>query len=75
LPPRLPEATHPPRIALRGVESSERLPAQMGGGTHAGLVRRFRRLVRYERRANIIEAFHRLAAGLICLGFVRRWFY
>jgi hypothetical protein len=36
---------------------------------------RFRRLtVRHERRADIPQAFHRLAAGLICLGFVRRWF-
>jgi transposase len=36
---------------------------------------RFRRLaVRDERRADILEAFHRLAAGLICLRFVKRWF-
>ena len=35
---------------------------------------RFRRLtVRYERRADILEAFHLLAAGLICLRFVERW--
>jgi transposase len=35
---------------------------------------RFRRLtVRYERRLDILEAFHLLAAGLICLGFARRW--
>jgi IS5 family transposase len=65
-----------PRIARRGVESGERL------GRHRWVAERtlawfarFRRLaVRYERRADILEAFHRLAAGLICLGFVRRWF-
>jgi hypothetical protein len=35
---------------------------------------RFRRLaVRYERRVDIFEAFHHLAAALICLGFARRW--
>jgi transposase len=35
---------------------------------------RFRRLaVRYERRADILEAFHLLAAALICLRFVERW--
>jgi transposase len=35
---------------------------------------RFRRLtVRYERRADILAAFHHLAAGLICLRFVVRW--
>ena len=64
-----------PRIARRGVESSERL------GRHRWVVERtlawfvrFRRLtVRYERRADILEAFHRLAAALICLRFVERW--
>jgi transposase len=35
---------------------------------------RFRRLtVRYERRADILEAFHHLAAALIRLGFAGRW--
>ncbi len=35
---------------------------------------RFRRLtVRYERRLDILQAFHLLAAGLICLRFVARW--
>ena len=64
-----------PRIARRGVEGGERL------GRHRWVVERtlawfghFRRLaVRYERRADILEAFHLLAAALICLGFVRRW--
>jgi hypothetical protein len=36
---------------------------------------RFRRLtVRYERRLDILKALHLLAAALICVGFVRRWF-
>jgi IS5 family transposase len=64
-----------PRIARRGVDSSERL------GRHRWIVERtlawfarFRRLTtRYERRADILEAFHLLAAGLICLRFVERW--
>jgi hypothetical protein len=30
--------------------------------------------VRHERRLDILLAFHLLAAALICLGFVRRWF-
>jgi transposase len=35
---------------------------------------RFRRLtVRHERRADILEGLHRLAAALICFGFIRRW--
>jgi len=65
-----------PRIARRGVESSERL------GRHRWVVERtlawfarFRRLaVRYERRADIWAAFHHLAASLICLKFAERWF-
>ncbi len=63
------------RIARREVESGERL------GRHRWVVERtlawfarFRRLtVRYERRADIFEAFHRLAAALICHRLVRRW--
>jgi IS5 family transposase len=65
-----------PRIARRGVESSERL------GRYRWTVERtlawfarFRRLtVRYERRLDILLGFHLLAAALITLGFVRRWF-
>jgi transposase len=65
-----------PRIARCGVESSERL------GRHRWVIERtlawfarFRRLtVRYERRLDILEAFHRLAAALICLRFAERWF-
>ncbi len=63
------------RIARREVESGERL------GRHRWVVERtlawfarFRRLtVRYERRADIFEAFHHLAAALICHRLVRRW--
>lgn len=65
-----------PRIARRGIESGERL------GRHRWVVERtlawfarFRRLaVRYERRADIFEAFHHLAAAMICFSFVQRWF-
>jgi transposase len=57
-----------PRIARRGIESSERL------GRHRWVVERtlawlnrFRRLtVRYERRAEIHHAFHSLGCALIC---------
>ena len=64
-----------PRIARRSVDSSERL------GRHRWIVERtlawfarFRRLaVRYERRVDTLEAFHLLAAALICLRFVERW--
>ena len=36
---------------------------------------RFRRIVvRYERRADIFEAFHHLAAALITFRFVEKWF-
>ena len=65
-----------PRIARRGIESSERL------GRHRWVVERtlawfarFRRIaVRYERRADIFTAFHNIAASLICWRFVQRWF-
>jgi IS5 family transposase len=64
-----------PRIARRGIESSERL------GRHRGVIERtlawfarFRRLtVRHERRLDILMGFHLLAAALICLRFVQRW--
>lgn len=65
-----------PRIAQGGIESGER------PGRHRWVVERtlawfsrFRRLtVRYERRADIVEAFHHLAAALICCRFIQRWF-
>jgi IS5 family transposase len=64
-----------PRIARRGVESSERL------GRHRWVVERtlawfarFRRLtVCCERRLDILLGFHLLAASLICLRFLERW--
>ena len=63
-----------PRIARRGVESSERL------GRHRWVVERtnawvlaFRRLtVRYDRQAASVLPFLHLACALICLGFLRR---
>lgn len=65
-----------PRIARRGVDGSERL------GRHRWIVERtlawfarFRRLaVRYQRRADIHEAFHLLAAAVIRARFGERWF-
>jgi transposase len=64
------------RIARRGLESSERL------GRHRWVVERTlawfsrfrRRTIRYERRADIFEAFHHLAAALICWRFVQKQF-
>lgn len=64
-----------PRIARRGIESSERL------GRHRWVVERtlawlarFRRLaVRYERRADIHLAFTTLGCALVCLNQVRRF--
>jgi transposase len=63
------------RIARRGVDTSERL------GRHRWVIERtlawfsrFRRLaIRYERRADIHEAFLCLAATLICWSFVQTW--
>jgi transposase len=66
-----------PRIARRGIDSSKRL------GRHRWVVvertlawfARYRRIAaRYERRADIFEAFHHLAASLICWRFAHRFF-
>ena len=65
-----------PRIARRGIESSEKL------GRYRWIIERtlawfsrFRRLaIRYERRLDILTGFHLLATSLICLKFVTRWF-
>lgn len=65
-----------PRIARRGIDNSERL------GRHRWKVERtlawfarFRRIaVRYERRIDIFQAFHHLAAALITFRFVEKWF-
>jgi IS5 family transposase len=64
-----------PRIARRGVDSSERL------GRHRWVVERtlawlnrFRRLaIRYERRADIHQAFVTLGCALICLNQIRQF--
>ena len=64
-----------PRIARRGVESRERL------GRHRWVVERtlawlnrFRRLtVRYERRADLHQAFLSIGCALICWHFLREW--
>jgi transposase len=64
-----------PRIARRGVDSSERL------GRHRWVIERtlawvsrFRRLTtRYQRRAHIVEACHHLAASPLCWRFVQRF--
>jgi IS5 family transposase len=64
-----------PRIARRGIESSERL------GRHRWVVERtlswlnrYRRLkVRYERRADIHQAFLDLGCALICWRYVQRF--
>ena len=63
------------RIARRGIDSNERL------GRHRWVVERtlswlnrFRRLkVRYERRADIHQAFLDLGCALICWGYVQRF--
>jgi IS5 family transposase len=64
-----------PRIARRGVDTSERL------GCHRRVVERtlawlarFRRLaVRYERRADIHEAFVTLGCALVCMNQITRF--
>ena len=62
-----------PRIARRGIDSSEKL------GRHRWVVERtlawlskYRRLsVRYERRDDIHEAFLHLGCSLICLNYLK----
>ena len=78
--PRCRQAGHErrilPRIARRGLDTSQRL------GRHRWVVERtfawfarFRRLVvRYAQRADTFEAFHHLPAAMICYRFVERWF-
>ena len=64
-----------PRIARKGVESSERLGRHrlVVERTHAWF-NRFRRLpIRYERRADIYQAFTSLAASLVTLNQIRRF--
>ena len=65
-----------PRIARKGVESKERLGRHrwVVERTHSWL-NRYRRLkVRYERRADIHEAFLKIGCALICWKFLSRGF-
>ena len=64
------------RIARRGVESSEKLGRHrwVVERTLAWLSRRRRLCVRYERRADIHEAFLILCCALICLNYLRQAF-
>ena len=64
-----------PRIARRGVESSQRLGRHrwVVERTHAWLNRMRRLAVRYERRADIYQAFTTLGCALVCLSQIRRF--
>jgi transposase len=59
-----------PRIARRGIESSQRLGRQRWKVERslAWLLANRRLTVRYERRADILQAFLYLACALICAG-------
>jgi transposase len=65
-----------PRIARKGVESKERLGRHrwVVERTHSWLNRLRRLKVRYERRADIHEAFLKIACALICWSFLQREF-
>jgi transposase len=65
-----------PRIARRGLDTSERLGRHrwVVERTFAWVARLRRLVVRYEQRADLFEAFHHLAAAMICCRFVERWF-
>jgi transposase len=64
------------RIARRGVESKEKLGRHRWviERTTAWLNRCRRLVIRYERRADIHEAFLHLGCALICLNVLERWF-
>ena len=64
-----------PRIARRGVESSQRLGCYrwVVECTHAWLNRLRRLAVRYERRADIFRALNTLGCALVCLNQIRRF--
>jgi transposase len=64
-----------PRIAREGIESSERLGKhrRVVERTFAGLNRYGRLRVRFERRADIDQAFLTLGCALICLNFINRF--
>ena len=65
-----------PRIARRGVESSERLGRYRWVVERTGAwLNRYRRLkVRYERRDDIHQAFLELGCALICWNFLQQGF-
>jgi transposase len=65
-----------PRIARRGVETSEKLECYrwVVERTLAWLARYRRLTIRYERRADIHEAFLLLACSLVCFNRLRRRF-
>ena len=64
-----------PRIARRGVESSQRLGRHrwIVERTHAWLNRMRRLAMRYERRADIYQAFTTLGGAPVCLRQIRRF--
>ena len=64
-----------PRIARKGIESSEKLGRhRLGRRADPCLFNRFRRPpVRYEHRADIYEAFTTRAASLIALNQINRF--
>ena len=64
-----------PRIARRGIESSQRLGRHrwVVERTHAWLNRLRRLAVRYERRKDIHLAFTVLGCALVCLNQIRRF--
>ncbi len=65
-----------PRIARRGIERSDRLGRHrwVVERSHAWFNRTRRLPVRYERRADIYEAFTLLQASLITLNQIKRFF-
>ena len=64
-----------PRIARRGVDSSQRLGRHrwVVERTHAWMARLRRLTVRYERREDIHLAFTTLGCALVCLNQIRRF--
>ncbi len=65
-----------PRIARKGIESSERLGRYRWVVERTGAwLSRYRRLkVRYERRADIHQAFIELGCALICWNYLQQGF-
>ena len=65
-----------PRIARKGVESKEKLGQHrwVVERTHSWLNRLRRLKIRYERRADIHEAFLKIGCALICSNFLEQAF-